>query len=272
MLAYSSIAHAGYLLVAFTAFPHDGLASAMFYTAAYSAMNVGAFAVLTAISGYNERTRTLDDYTGLALRQPILAALLAFFLLGLIGIPFTGGFFGKFYVFTAALRSGHVGLAVIGLLNSGVACFYYLRLLAATYTRPATETATAPAFAPGESTVGSRTEIAFAVPALSPVLVTETPSQATAEPLLVPSSPPFPKGGTIETPTTSPITEPRSPRNYPVSIPATIGLALAALATLILGILPNQALHLAQHGATAALSDTQNPHPETTPTPITAER
>jgi len=139
MLAYSSIAHAGYLLVAYTAFPADGIASACFYTAAYAAMNVGAFTVITQIAGYNERARTIDDYTGLALKRPVLAAVLGFFLLSLIGIPFTGGFFGKFYVFSAALHAGNVWLAVIGLLNSGIACFYYLRLLAALYTRPHTE-------------------------------------------------------------------------------------------------------------------------------------
>jgi NADH-quinone oxidoreductase subunit N len=137
MLAYSSIAHAGYLLVAYTAFPADGIASACFYTAAYSAMNVGAFTVITQLGGYDERVRTIDDYAGLALKRPVLAATLGFFLLSLIGIPFTGGFFGKFYVFSAALHSGNVWLAVIGLLNSGIACFYYLRLLAAIYTRPA---------------------------------------------------------------------------------------------------------------------------------------
>jgi NADH-quinone oxidoreductase subunit N len=139
LLAYSSIAHAGYLLVAFTAFPFDGISSACFYTAAYAAMNVGAFAVITQIAGYQERARTLDDYTGLALKRPILSALMAFFLLSLVGIPFTGGFFGKFYVFTAAVHGGHVWLAVIGLLNSGIACFYYLRLLTAMYSRRTTD-------------------------------------------------------------------------------------------------------------------------------------
>ncbi|GGA62736.1 NADH-quinone oxidoreductase subunit N [Edaphobacter acidisoli] len=139
MLAYSSIAHAGYLLVAFTAFPFDGIASACFYTAAYAAMNVGAFAVITQVAGYQERARTLEDYTGLALKRPVLSALLAFFLLSMIGIPFTGGFFGKFYVFTAAIHGGHVWLAVIGLLNSGVACFYYLRLLTSVYSRRTTD-------------------------------------------------------------------------------------------------------------------------------------
>jgi NADH-quinone oxidoreductase subunit N len=136
MLAYSSIAHAGYLLVAFTAFPREGVAAACFYTAAYAAMNVGAFIVVTQVGGYNEKLRTIEDYQGLATRRPVLAALLAFFLLSLIGIPFTGGFFGKFYVFTSALEAGHVWLAVIGLINSGVACFYYLRLLASAYAKP----------------------------------------------------------------------------------------------------------------------------------------
>jgi NADH-quinone oxidoreductase subunit N len=139
MLAYSSIAHAGYLLVAYTAFPADGIASACFYTAAYAAMNVGAFTVITQIGGYNENARTIDDYAGLALKRPVLAAALGLFLLSLIGIPFTGGFFGKFYVFSAALHAGNVWLGIIGLLNSGIACFYYLRLLAAIYTRPTTE-------------------------------------------------------------------------------------------------------------------------------------
>ncbi len=188
MLAYSSIAHAGYLLVAFTAFPADGIAAACFYTAAYAAMNVGAFAVITELSGYEEPTRTLDDFTGLALKRPVLAALLAFFLLSLIGIPFTGGFFGKFYVFTAALHAGKVWLAVIGLINSGVACFYYLRLLAAIYTRPTMETTRLNAL-------------------------------------------------------------------RPVSVPAGIGLAIAAAATLILGILPGQALWLAEYASLSARTE-----------------
>jgi NADH-quinone oxidoreductase subunit N len=140
LLAYSSIAHAGYLLVAFSSTRENAISAALFYTAAYAAMNVGAFLVLTAVSGYGEEARTLDDYTGLALRRPVLAALLAFFLISLIGIPFTGGFFGKFYSFTAAMYTGHVWLAVIGLINSGIACFYYLRLLAALYTRPVVAT------------------------------------------------------------------------------------------------------------------------------------
>ena len=109
MLAYSSIAHAGYLLVAFTAFPLEGIAAACFYTAAYAAMNVGAFAVITQVGGFKENLRTIDDYTGLSTRRPVLAGVFAFFLLSLIGIPFTGGFFGKFYVFSAAIAPATSG-------------------------------------------------------------------------------------------------------------------------------------------------------------------
>jgi NADH-quinone oxidoreductase subunit N len=186
LLAYSSIAHAGYLLVAFTAFPFDGIAAACFYTAAYAAMQVGAFAVITHIGGYDERARTIDDYTGLGQKRPWLAALLAFFLLSLIGIPFTGGFFGKFYVFSAAIHGGHVWLAVIGLLNSGVACFYYLRLLVAVYTKPGTESAR-----------------------LTPL--------------------------------------------RPAGVPAAIGMALAAAATLALGILPGGAISFAEYASHSTL-------------------
>lgn len=141
MLAYSSIAHAGYLLAAFTALPGSGIAAACFYTASYAAMNVGAFIVVAQVGGFSEGLRTVEDYRGLAIRRPVLSALLALFLLSLIGIPFTGGFFGKFYVFTAAMGAGHPALAVIGLLNSGIACFYYLRLLSSVYSRPEMDSA-----------------------------------------------------------------------------------------------------------------------------------
>jgi NADH-quinone oxidoreductase subunit N len=136
MLAYSSIAHAGYTLVAFTALSSEGVAAAMFYTATYAAMNVGAFAIISHAGSYEERLISVADYRGLAYRSPLLGGALAFFLLSLIGIPFTGGFFGKFYVFTAALHAGEVWLAVIGLVNSGVAAYYYLRLLMSVYSKP----------------------------------------------------------------------------------------------------------------------------------------
>jgi NADH-quinone oxidoreductase subunit N len=136
MLAYSSIAHAGYLLVAFTALSADGIAAASFYAVSYAAMNVGIFAVVSHAGGYDDRLTLIEDYRGLAQRSPLLGGAMGFFLISLIGIPFTGGFFGKFYVFSAAIHSGFVWLAVIGLINSGVAAYYYLRVLAALYVKP----------------------------------------------------------------------------------------------------------------------------------------
>jgi NADH-quinone oxidoreductase subunit N len=136
MLAYSSIAHAGYLLAAFAGFGPTGIAAAAFYTAAYAAMNVGIFAVVTLASGYDDRLPLIRDFRGLIYRSPLLGSLLIFFLISLIGIPFTGGFFGKFYSFSAAVSGGAVVLAIIGLLNSGVASAYYLRLAFAAAQRP----------------------------------------------------------------------------------------------------------------------------------------
>ncbi len=135
MLAYSSIAHAGYLLAAFAGLGSTGIAAASFYTAAYAAMNVGIFAVVTVASGYDEQRPMVRDFRGLIYRSPLLGSLLIFFLISLIGIPFTGGFFGKFYSFAAAVSGGAVWLAIIGLLNSGLAAAYYLRLALATAQR-----------------------------------------------------------------------------------------------------------------------------------------
>jgi NADH-quinone oxidoreductase subunit N len=139
LLAYSSIAHAGYVLVAFAALPNNGIPAAMFYTASYAAMNVGAFAVVSHLAGAGERFVTLDDYAGLGRRSPLLAATLTMFLLSLIGIPMTGGFFAKFYVFSAALQANLVGLTIIGVLNSAVGAYYYLRIIVMMYMREARE-------------------------------------------------------------------------------------------------------------------------------------
>jgi NADH-quinone oxidoreductase subunit N len=133
LLAYSSIAHAGYVLVALTARSQIGTAAAMFYLAAYALMNVGAFAVVAHIAGRQEKYVEIDDLAGLGARQPLLAAAFSVFLLSLIGVPLTGGFFGKFYVFKAAIEAQLIWLAVLGLLNSAVAAYYYLRILVVMY-------------------------------------------------------------------------------------------------------------------------------------------
>jgi NADH-quinone oxidoreductase subunit N len=144
MLAYSAIAHAGYLLAAFAGLGTSGIAAASFYIAAYAAMNVGIFAVVALVSGYDEKLPLISDYRGLIYRSPLLGSLLIFFLVSLIGIPFTGGFFGKFYSFAAAVGGGAIWLAIIGLLNSGLAAAYYLRLALVTAQRPDPDAKCAP--------------------------------------------------------------------------------------------------------------------------------
>jgi NADH-quinone oxidoreductase subunit N len=151
MLAYSSIAHAGYLLVAFAASNEIGRSAAIFYTASYAAMNVGAFAVVSHFGAGGERYVSVDDYSGLGRRSPLLAFTLTIFMLSLIGIPATAGFLAKYYVFNAALSANAhptalVWLTIIGLVNSAVASYYYLRLIVVMYMRePVIAEAPAPA-------------------------------------------------------------------------------------------------------------------------------
>jgi NADH-quinone oxidoreductase subunit N len=135
LLAYSSIAHAGYVLVAVTAHSEIGSTAAMFYLAAYAFTNFGAFAVVAHVSRKGEKYTSVEDFAGLAQRQPLMAAMLTIFLLSLIGVPLTGGFFGKFYIFKAALDANLVWLTVLGLLNSAVAAYYYLRVLVVMYMK-----------------------------------------------------------------------------------------------------------------------------------------
>ncbi len=139
LLAYSSIAHAGYVLVAFAITGSDnsvaGISAAMFYTASYAAMNVGAFAVVSHFANAGERYVTLEDYEGLGRTSPLLAATLTIFLLSLIGIPMTGGFFAKFYVFSAAVKANLIWLTLIGVVNSAIGAYYYLRVIVVMYMR-----------------------------------------------------------------------------------------------------------------------------------------
>jgi NADH-quinone oxidoreductase subunit N len=135
LLAYSSIAHAGYLLVGFAAAKDSGISAAIFYTATYAAMNVGAFAIVSHFANAGEKYVNLDDYAGLGRRSPMLAGILTVFLLSLIGIPITGGFFAKFYIFTSALQSHLVWLTVIGVINSAIGAYYDLRIIVFMYMR-----------------------------------------------------------------------------------------------------------------------------------------
>jgi NADH-quinone oxidoreductase subunit N len=139
LLAYSSIAHAGYVMVALTTHSEIGTAAAMFYLASYTFMNIGAFAVITYVARKGERFVEIADFAGLSQRQPMVAAMLTIFLLSLTGIPLTAGFFGKFYIFKAALDANLVWLAVLGMLNSAVAAYYYLRIIVVMYMQSPAE-------------------------------------------------------------------------------------------------------------------------------------
>ena len=129
MLAYSSIAHAGYALVGVAAASRQGGAAVVFYMLAYSLMNLGAFGVVALVGRQNESYVNISDYAGLAAKRPVLAAAMAICLFSLAGIPGTAGFMGKFYVFAAGVKAGQIPLVVIAVLNSAVAAYYYLRVV-----------------------------------------------------------------------------------------------------------------------------------------------
>jgi NADH-quinone oxidoreductase subunit N len=136
MLAYSSIAHAGYVLVALVAGGANGVSSALFYLLAYTFMNVGAFTVVILLGKKGEENTTLSDYSGLMSRSPVLAVLMSVFMFSLAGFPPTAGFMAKFYVFSAAIRSGFIWLVIIGVMNSLISVYYYLRIVVLMFMRP----------------------------------------------------------------------------------------------------------------------------------------
>ena len=145
LLAYSSIAHAGYILVAFAAvtFMSNDLnggaapayAAVLFYLLSYALVKIGAFTIVSEIGGSGEKNLTLDDYAGLAQRQPFAAAALSLYLLSLLGLPVTAGFFGKFYIFKAAVNSHLLWLAVLMAINSVIGAYYYLRVIVVMYMK-----------------------------------------------------------------------------------------------------------------------------------------
>ena len=148
MLAYSSIAHAGYALVGFVAAGAAStieeraaaLSAVAFYLLTYAVINMGAFAVVTMVARRGDQRTSVDDYNGIGFASPVLAFSLSLFLLSLLGMPLTAGFMGKIVVFSAALREGYVWLVVIGVLNTAVSAYYYLRLIIVMFFRePATE-------------------------------------------------------------------------------------------------------------------------------------
>jgi NADH-quinone oxidoreductase subunit N len=151
MLAYSSIAHAGYALVGFVAAGRatgadrdNALASVAFYMLTYAVMNLGAFAIVTLIARNNDRRTEVEDYNGIGFRAPALAFTLSLFLLSLLGLPLTAGFMGKVMVFNAAIKAGFNVLVVIAVLNTALSAYYYLRLIIVMFFRERTTEWTSP--------------------------------------------------------------------------------------------------------------------------------
>ena len=139
MLAYSSIAHAGYILVALVAAHDVGKSAVLFYLLVYGVGNLGAFAAIALLGTRDHGNDDLDSYAGLSTRHPAIAATMTVFLLSLGGLPPTAGFVGKWYVFSAAIQSGYYGLAIIGVLTSIVSIFFYLRVIVMMYMAPPAE-------------------------------------------------------------------------------------------------------------------------------------
>ena len=135
MLAYSSIAHAGYALVAIIVGGEFGIASLLFYMLAYTFMNLGAFAIIIVLGRKGEDNANIEDFSGLGYKHPLLAVAMCIFMFSLAGIPPLIGFIGKFYIFSAAIKSGFLLLAIIGMINSVISVYYYLRVTVVIYMK-----------------------------------------------------------------------------------------------------------------------------------------
>ena len=138
MLAYSSIAHAGYMLSGVAAANAEGQSGILFYLIVYLFMNIGAFGIVGIMEKPDDKNLSLDDYTGLSTQRPVLALLMAVFMFSLAGVPPFGGFFGKYYVFLAAVKANMTWLAIVGVLTSLVSAYYYLRVVVFMYFREGT--------------------------------------------------------------------------------------------------------------------------------------
>ncbi len=136
MLAYSSISHAGYLAIGLAAGNHDAVAGVIFYLAAYTFMNLGAFGIISLLEGKDETNLDINSYSGLGNRKPFLAALLSVLMFSLAGLPPFGGFFGKYYIFVAAIKSQLTWLAILGVLSSAISVYFYLRIVVLMYFKP----------------------------------------------------------------------------------------------------------------------------------------
>lgn len=139
MLAYSSISHAGYMIIGLASGNPDGVAGIIFYLAAYTFMNLGAFGIIAIIEGKEETNLEISSYSGLGSKNPLLAGALALFMFSLAGIPPFAGFFGKYYVFISAIKADLTWLAIVGVVSSAISVYFYLRIVVLMYFKPSEE-------------------------------------------------------------------------------------------------------------------------------------
>ena len=135
MLAYSSVAHAGYVLVGLAAADRDGISGAMLYLLVYCVMNIGAFGVIVLARTEDGESLLISDYAGIGFRKPLLALFMTIMLLSLAGFPPTAGFVGKFYIFRSAVEAGQIWLVIIAAINTAISAFYYLRVVVTMYMK-----------------------------------------------------------------------------------------------------------------------------------------
>jgi NADH-quinone oxidoreductase subunit N len=232
MLAYSSISHAGFVLVGLEVATKNGIAGGLYYLFAYVFMVVGSFTIVTLVGGRGDARHDLDSYRGLFARNPGLALLLALFLMAQAGIPFTTGFLAKFYVISAAVSSGAYPLALIAMIAAVIAAFFYLRVIVLMYTpagRPPEASAPADAGAGGYDTrpaLGAETPVGEAALATAPGGVAVAERTAVAE-------------------------EAEGEENTSIQVPllAGVGLVVSAAFTVFFGLYPAPLIDFA-HRAT----------------------
>jgi NADH-quinone oxidoreductase subunit N len=237
LLAYSSIAHAGYMLVGIVVNTQLGLSAVLFYLMAYAFMNVGAFGIVLALEHHGGAGTNLRDYAGLKRTHPLLAATMALFMFALAGVPGTVGFMAKYYIFYAAIQGGHLDLAIIGLVSSVFGFFYYLRVVFVMYGRePAAATEAEPAADRVPAPVGAPpTDMPAEAASAS------TPARYTAISLV--DSPEVPASGTTsvalpEFPAAAPGAASGISGIQAVAPSVSLALLLAAILAIGLGIAP----------------------------------
>jgi NADH-quinone oxidoreductase subunit N len=258
LLAYSSIAHAGYLLIGIVAGGTIGIAAILFYLLCYTFLNLGAFGVSSVLEAANPQANNLEEMRGLWYRQPLLAGLLAFFLFSLAGFPPMAGFAAKYYLFLVALQSGHPELLIIGVLASVLGMYYYLKVIAAMFmqreapapapqAQPALATANSGLLAPTPSRVPAR-----GTPTIHERGSRKLPGTGTGALSSTPA-----KGGTAVAVKATTVNESRTVvaaekevEQWTIAWPTWLSLGLSALGTLAMGtILPFWLVNVAQYAA-----------------------